>query len=96
MASKQLRAVAEGETAARRVPRSITEAVKDGTTLDLLLAMRVRLAAALDDPNMRGADLAALSRRMLETAKEIETFEQRDAVDDQTPIADDRFDASAV
>ncbi len=97
MAEKKLRAVAEGEKApTRRELKSVLEAVAEGDQRDQLVAMRTRIARAIDDPNIRGADLAALSRRLLEIGKEIEAIDIRTAEEaaesgDETP--DDRWEA---
>ncbi|MDO9378644.1 MAG: hypothetical protein Q7T56_07325 [Nocardioidaceae bacterium] len=58
--------------------------------------MRARLATALDDPNIRGADLAALSRRMLEIAKEIEAAHSSEEFAVDGSVADDAFDPEAI
>ncbi len=84
-----LRAVTAGEKfSKRKVPRSVSEAVADGDHRDQLVAIRARIALAIDDPNVRGADLAALSRRLLDVAKELEAIDVRrreDAVESATP-----------
>ena len=42
-----------------------------GSPRDVNLAMQRRIAAAIDDTGIRGADLAALSRRLIELRKEL-------------------------
>lgn len=94
---KPLRAVAENEKAPRvDTATSVAQAVIGGDQRDQLVAMRARIARAIDDPNIRGADLAALSRRLLEIAKEIEALDTRKAEEDAESgddIPDDRWEA---
>ena len=93
-----LRAVADGEKVERVPPSSVSEAVTDGTPRDELVAMRNRIATAIDDPNIRGADLASLSRRLMEIGRELaaqDAASKQEAV--ESDVADDEdFDASAV
>lgn len=58
--------------------KSVTAAAADGTRLELLIATRARVARAVEDPNTPPRDLAALTRRLLEIAKEIEAIEAQD------------------
>jgi hypothetical protein len=89
--ASKLRAVAPGEKAARR-PRTVTEAADCGTQRDLLVTMRARVATAVEDPNTPARDLAALTRRLLEIAREIEAIDARAAEEadesDSVPDAD--------
>lgn len=96
MAAKKIRAVAPNE--APPAPKTITEAASSGTHRELLVAMRDRIAKAVEDPNCPPRDLASLSRRLHELSKDIE---QHDAVEAQEvsqggPVADEDFDASAI
>lgn len=96
MAAKSLRVVAPGEKAAGK-PKSITEAADNGTTRELLVAMRARIAKAVEDPNTPARDLAALTKRLVEVVRDIEVIDAREgeehnAVDD----AGDTYDASAI
>jgi hypothetical protein len=98
-ARKPLRAVAADETAARKAPATVAEASSDGTAREELVALRARIAKAIDDPNIRGADLASLSRRLLEIRKEIDAIDAREVQDGATgadEVEDGAFDASAV
>src|SRR5688500_12159117 len=98
MPQQKLRAVTPNEKPTRKV-QSVARAVEDGTQRDQLVAMRTRIAKAIDDPNIRGADLAALSRRLLEIGREVDALDvaakQEDA-ENADSIADEAFDASAV
>lgn len=93
-----LRAVGDDEKPPKKkAPKSVSEAVEDGTTRDQLLAMRARIAKAIDDPNIRGADLAALSRRLLEIGKDLEAIDAREQEDGKRgDVSDGAFDAAAV
>lgn len=95
-AKRPLRAVSEADVPAR--PKSITEAASVGTHRELLVAMRDRIAKAVEDPNCPPRDLASLSRRLHELSKDIE---QHDAIEAQEvrgggDVADEAFDASAI
>ena len=52
------------------MPKSITEAAK-GTRLELLEAMRDRLATALESPKCAHRDLASLSLRLIDVTDKI-------------------------
>lgn len=69
-----LRAVAADEKPAR-APRTIVEAAETGSSRDLLVAMRNRIARTLDEPNCPARDQASLSRRLLEIRKDIEALD---------------------
>ena len=96
MSAKPLRAVAPGETARRR--HTVTSAAADGSRRDLLVAMRSRIATAVEDPNTPARDLAALTRRLMEIAKDIEAIDLADEQESGRggPVSDEAFDASAV
>lgn len=96
MAAKKLRAVAPNE--APPAPKTITQAASSGTHRELLVAMRDRIAKAVEDPSCPPRDLASLSRRLHELSKDIE---QHDAVEAQEEgrrgeIADEDFDSAAI
>lgn len=76
-----LRAVQDDEKAERKAPRSVHEAAQGGDRRELLVAMRSRIAKDIDDPNTPARDLAALSRRLLEIAKEIEAIDAKSGED---------------
>jgi hypothetical protein len=79
MSTGKLRAVRPGEAARR--PLTVTKAAASGVRRDLLVALRMRIARAADDPNTPARDLAALSRRLLDIAKEIEAIDAKDGGD---------------
>jgi hypothetical protein len=95
-ARKPLRAVAPGEQPASR-PKTITEAASDGSTRELLVAMRARIAKAVEDPNTPARDLAALTKRLVEVVRDIEAIDAREEEStDRGEVPDAAFDASAV
>lgn len=94
-----LRAVAKGEKAPRKPPKTITQAAETGTTRELLVAMRSRIAKAVEDANTPARDLAALTKRLVEVVRDIEAIDAR--MDDEggasaPEVQDGAFDASAV
>lgn len=98
MAARQnLRAVTESDAPPLK-PRSVADAAKTGTRRDLLVAMRDRIAVAVSSPECPPRDLAALTRRLQDIAKDIEAIDLRereegaDAADLQ---GDEALDASA-
>lgn len=97
MPAKKLRAVTPEDRPER--PKSITEAADTGTTRELLVAMRARIAKAVEDPNTPARDLAALTKRLVEVVRDIEAIDARDEQDGATgadEVEDGSFDASAV
>jgi len=72
----KLRAVEPDEVAA---PKSVTAAAEGGDRRDLLVSMRARVATAVEDPNTPARDLAALTRRLMEIAKDIDAIDAKEA-----------------
>lgn len=93
-----LRVASPGEKPAPRKPKTITEAAKGGTTRELLAATRDRIAIAVENPNTPARDLAALTKRLMETVREIESLDAREAEDggSSVEVQDGAFDASAI
>lgn len=71
-----LRAVGDGEKTPDSV-RTVAQAAANGTHRDLLVAMRERIAVAVSNPTCPPRDLAALTRRLQDIAKEIEAMDLR-------------------
>lgn len=91
---KALRVVASDEKPPRRRAKSVTQAAANGTARELLVAMRDRVAKAVENPNAADRDLAALTRRLMEISREIEAIDARaaeDVSDGATP--DDAWEA---
>jgi hypothetical protein len=76
-----LRVVADGDPVR---PRKLTvkAAADSGERRALLVALRARIATDIDSSNTPPRDLAALSRRLLEIAKEIEALDAETKGDD--------------
>lgn len=60
------------------LPGTVSEAAASGDMRDLLVAMRTRVASAVESENTSPRDLAALTRRLLEIAKDIEAIDAAD------------------
>lgn len=79
-------------------PKTVTQAA-EGTTRELLVAMRTRIAKAVEDPNTPARDLAALTKRLMEVVRDIEALDARERQDEMeggASVEDGAFDASAV
>jgi len=60
----------------------VKAAADSGVRRNLLVAMRSRIALDIDDQDTPARDLAALSRRLLEIVKEIESIDAEESDDD--------------
>lgn len=78
--------------------KSLADLLKSDDKRELLTAMRERVATALADPNTPARDLAALTRRQMEIAREIASMdaEERQEAAEDAEAADEDFDASAI
>lgn len=95
----KLRAVAPDEVAEPKKPQTVAEAAESGSRLDLLVAMRTRIAKAVSDPECPPRDLAALTRRLGDVSKEIEALKAQQAevsAEEDEAAGDDSWDASAI
>lgn len=70
-----LRAVQPGEM--RPAKQSVAQAAATGDHRALLVAMRERIAVTVSNPECPPRDLAALTRRLQDIAKEIEALDLR-------------------
>lgn len=77
-----LKVVTEDSPAPVRKAPSVKAAADSGTRRDLLVALRARIASDIDNPNTPPRDLAALSRRLLEIAREVEALDAEAGADD--------------
>lgn len=97
-----LRAVGADEKPpkAARKPKTVSQAATSGSHRDLLVAMRDRIAVAVEHPNTPARDLAALTKRLADVAREIEAIDAKDEQEDQANgsqiLEPGDFDASAV
>lgn len=63
--------------AATKKPETVAEAAAGGDHRELLVAMRERIAKTVSDPSCPPRDLAALTRRLQDIAKEIDAIDLR-------------------
>lgn len=77
---------------------SVTKAAAEGSHLELLEAMRDRVAKTVEDVNTPARDLAALTRRLMEITKEIEAIEAalKQEADESADVEDEDLDAEAL
>ena len=76
---------------------SVSAAAEGGSTRDLLVAMRFRIAEAVGDPDTPARDLAALTKRLVEVVRDIEAIDARtEEAESHATVEDGKFDASAV
>lgn len=99
MAPRQaLRSVARDESPPLVKVKTISQAAEAGSTRELLVAMRTRIAKAVENENTPARDLAALTKRLVEVVRDIEAIDAR-AEQEATKRGDAQdapFDASAV
>jgi len=98
MAQSPLRAVAPDEKPPPK--KTISQAAAGGDQKELLIALRGRLASAIEDPKCPPRDLAALSRRLQDVSRDIEAIEAREKQeareDADSTRPDEEWDAEAL
>jgi hypothetical protein len=74
------------------------QAVECGTPRELLVALRNRIASAVEDANTPARDLAALIKRLIEVVHDVEAIDARDeqGATKRADAQDEAFDASAI
>jgi hypothetical protein len=76
---------------------TIVEAAEDGSTRDLLVAMRTRIAQAVGDPETPARDLAALTKRLVEVVRDIEAIDAREEeAESHAEVNDGEFDPEDI
>ena len=92
-----LRAVAPDEKPAKREPKNISEAL-DGSSRDVLAAMRKALAKKLDAGEVSSNAIASAYKELRELDRLIRLADQDSerAEHETRSDVDDRFDASAI
>lgn len=80
------------------VPKTVEQAAANGTRRELLVALRDRVATAVADPRTAARDLAALTRRLMEIAKDIEALDLSAQREGRAGALspDEKLDASAL
>jgi hypothetical protein len=99
MPRTNLSVVKPGDKPKPQKPLTILEAAEQDDRMAELVAMRRRLAKALDDPNCPPRDMAALSRRQLEIGREIDAMKaaaEREADVDHRATEAEAWDESAI
>lgn len=95
-----LRAVTSADVAASKPKtKTVAEAAESGTYRDLLVAMRSRISQAVSDPSCPARDLASLTRRLNDIAKEIDSLDLRakqEAAESVDSGDDETWDSSAI
>lgn len=96
----RLRSVAPDEKPMASRPRTVADAAKSGTHRELLVAMRDRIAQAVSSAECPPRDLASLTRRLQDIAREIAALdaqaESGEAATDGSAYVDRPFDASSL
>ncbi len=91
-----LTVVKDGPPARRRKPVTVQSAAEGGSRRELLTALRARIATGIDNPNTPARDLAALSLRLLDIARELELLdaaEKADGIGEAAATPDQRWAA---
>lgn len=94
-----LRAVKPDEKVVAAKPKTVTQAAAGGDTRELLVAMRSRIAVAVEDPITPARDLAALTKRLSDIAIAIaamDAADEQEASGDAAEVEDGDFDAASV
>ncbi|MEV0267710.1 hypothetical protein AB0H43_02960 [Hamadaea sp. NPDC050747] len=79
--------------------KSVAEAASRGTERELLIAMRARIAEAVESPTTPARDLAALTKRLMEVVRDIKAIDARAAEQEaerDNAASDEAFDPSAI
>ncbi len=77
-------------------PVSVRAAAEGGSRRELLTALRSRIATGIDNPKTPARDLAALSLRLLDIARELELLdaaEKADGIGEAAATPDQRWAA---
>lgn len=94
-----LRSVRTDETPAVKKAKSVAQAAADGDHRELLVAMRERIAQTVSSSDCPPRDLASLTRRLQDIAKEIESIDLRakeEGEDADGTAEDEAWDSEAL
>lgn len=93
-----LRTVKANEKSLEQPRLSVSQAAASGDHRALLVAMRERIAQTVSNPDCPPRDLAALTRRLQDIAKEIEQIDLRakEEAAESGDSPDEAFDAEAL
>ncbi|WRS29620.1 hypothetical protein U6G28_08840 [Actinomycetaceae bacterium MB13-C1-2] len=78
--------------------KTVFQAAQTGSVLEELKALRLVIAKKLDDPNLSGRDMAALSKRHIEIGREIEATQKAAAEEAEHDAVseDEAWDEEAI
>lgn len=98
MPRASLKAVSASDRPRRTAPASVLSATESDDRVGELVAMRRVVARAIDNPDTSARDLAALTRRLTEISKELESLRARHGSEgDQIESLDDEvFDPQVI
>ncbi len=99
MSRKPLRAVGPDDKPEPRERLTVAQAAATGDHRSLLVAMRERIAATVSNQDCPPRDLAALTRRLQDIAKEIEAIDLRareEGADAADVAGDEEWSAEAL
>lgn len=77
----------------------VADAARNGTEMDLLVAMRDRIADAITDEDCPKRELASLTLRLANIVKDINALKSADgddAIGEAANLPDDEFDPNAL
>lgn len=83
---------------AKAAKKTVAEAAAGGDHRELLVSMRERIAVTVSDPNCPPRDLASLTRRLQDIAKEIDQLDHlaKEEASEGDSAPDEAFDAEAL
>lgn len=98
---RKLHAVTDADvkqaSAVKEKPKTVSQAAASGTVRELLTATRDRIAVAVENPRTPARDLAALTKRLMETVREIQALDaQAEEASSDAQVEDGAFDADAI
>jgi hypothetical protein len=93
---RRLRPVGPDEKPEKPRKLTVTQAAAEGTHRELLVALRARIAAAVQSPSCNPVALAALSRQLVLLSKELSVIDARadDEVGEAAAIPDEAWDGA--
>jgi hypothetical protein len=95
-AKSHLRVASDEDAPVKR--KTVAEAATGGVRRELLVALRDRIAKAVADPDCPPRDLAALSRRLQDIAKDIDAVDLAESEEKSVVVStdDDGWDQSTI
>ena len=85
-----------GDADEARADLSLIEAAEAGDARGIMLALKMRLARTIQDPQTPPRDLAALANRLMTTVKELEALDAEGSDDDDSEEEDGEFDPASI